>query len=57
MILRREKRLNDFGILLKKFGIQINLMLKKRKIKKRNIIFLNNNYEILIKKWMMNCFR
>jgi hypothetical protein len=57
MILRNEKKIRISGILLKRFGILTSLMLKKKKIRNRSIIFLSNNYEILIKKWMMNYFK
>jgi hypothetical protein len=43
MILKSEKKLRASGDLLKRFGTLIKLMLKIKKMRRKNIIFLNNN--------------
>jgi hypothetical protein len=57
MILKSEKKLRISGDLLKRFGTPISLMLRIKILRRKSIIFLNNNCEILIKKWMMNYSR
>ena len=53
-ISKMAKKSLDFEVGLKKFDLLQRKNKTRKNPRKRNIPFLNNNYQILIRRWMMN---